>query len=87
MGVDISGTALSSELLAKDLSILGTVHELWQQDRAFGAEFDRQTGRIGRFGRRERLRQDHLVAHPDGVGACRRGAGVVDGGTRRQRSL
>lgn len=33
MGVDISGSVLSSELLAKDLSILGTVRELWQQDR------------------------------------------------------
>ena len=37
MGVDLSGSVLSSELLAKDLSIVGTVQELWQQDRIFVA--------------------------------------------------
>ncbi|MFC3120484.1 paraquat-inducible protein A [Agaribacter flavus] len=33
MGVNLSGTSLSSELVSKDLSIIGTVKELWQQER------------------------------------------------------
>lgn len=37
MGVDLSGSSLSTELVSKDLSIIGTVKELWHQNRALVA--------------------------------------------------